>query len=101
MTDDDRLAALLHESGVGCHPTAERGDMRHHDAGAARLRASGVRVGDEGLREALEAGKTAGWIEPLLSSDHGFRIQTIVSGEQDCRCPMHGALRVALAEPRS
>jgi len=32
----------------------------------------------------------------LLNSDHGFRIQTITSGEQDCRCWFHVAARKAI-----
>jgi hypothetical protein len=35
----------------------------------------------------------------LLNSDHGFRIQTLASGEQDCRCWFHVAARKAIEVP--
>jgi hypothetical protein len=41
----DPLVSLLHEAHIGCHPTAERGDFRHHEAAAYRLRAAGVQIG--------------------------------------------------------
>lgn len=38
----DPLVALLHKHGIGCHPTAERGDFRHHEAAAFWLRDGGA-----------------------------------------------------------
>lgn len=38
----DPLVALLHKHGIGCHPTAERGDFRHHEAAAFWLRDAGA-----------------------------------------------------------
>lgn len=50
-TSPDPLVQLLHDNGIGCHPTAERGDFRHHEAAAFLLRAAGIR-GPDGLTDA-------------------------------------------------
>jgi hypothetical protein len=81
-------APLDVDCGDPFHKTAECPTCGLPDTGYDR----GYRDG----RAATPAPLDVPTIVGLLNSDHGFRIQTITSGEQDCRCWFHVAARKAI-----